>query len=475
MHDVDVLVIGGGLSGLATGWWLGRAGISHEIWERDDRAGGKIASCRRNGYLTEGGASIMFNYRPEVSRLLDHAGLTGAKRVPTGSAARRRYVAHRGALVELRRSLGAVLGSSLWSWRGRLRMLAEPFIPRGSADDESIAEFVRRRLGTEFLERVVEPFVAAVYAADPERTQARAALPRLTEIERRYGSLAVGILVRKLFAGAVSPLAETFSFRHGMAELTDTLAAAAGARVRLGHRAIGIEPVRGGWRAVASTAQGTRSVQAAQLVLSAPAHASAALLRAVEADLADRLARIEYVPLTVVHLGVDRQGLGHPLDGGGFLVPRAAGMALTAVQWPSSLFPERAPPGKVLLAAFLGGARCPQTLEWSSSRCLHAVQADLARWLGMRSDPEQVWFDRHARALPLFDGAQRALRHALDSGAGRPPGLHLVGNYLGGISTRDCIVSAADVAARIADSFTTRPIRGPCMALTAAPAVSGPV
>lgn len=451
--DLDVLVVGGGLSGLAAGWWLGRAGLSHAIWEQAPRAGGMIASQRRSGYLTESGASMMLNYRPEVSRLVEQLDLSAAKRAPDPGARRRRYILHDDALVALGPTVGGMLASPLWSWRGRLRLLAEPFIPRGGSETESISAFVRRRLGAEFLERAMEPVIAAVFAADPDATEARAALPRLTALERRHGSLTAGMVSRHLRRRGTSPVAEVFSFRAGMSALTEALARAAGTRLQLGYRVTGLEPVPGGWRVHADTPAGARCVRAAQVVCAAPAYAGAALVRELDRELAVRLARIRYVPLTLVHLAMDRRGLTHALDGGGFLVPRAASTALTAVQWASSLFPERAPPGKALLTAFLGGARCPQTLDWSSTRCLQSVQTGLARWLGMRSDPDTVWFDRHAQALPLCDAARRDLAHLLAGERSIPRGLHFTGNYLAGIATRDCIVDAAAVAARVSGAL----------------------
>ncbi len=443
-----MLVLGGGLSGLATAWWLAQAGVEVAVWEQDDRAGGKIATRRADGYLTEQGPSLLFNYRPEVAQLLRGCGLEAHKRLPEPAAARHRYLVHDGRLLEVPQRAGALLRSPLWSWRGRLRLLAEPFIARGGHEAETVSEFVRRRLGSEFLDRVMEPFVAGVLAADPDHTHLRAALPRLSAIEERYGSLMVALCARKLCRRAGAP-AQSFSFTGGMTALTGALACAPGVTLRTGHRAVALRPTRQGWCVTAQTAGGEKTWEARCVVLSLPAEAAAALLRGGDPELARLLERVEYAPLAAVHLGFDRAAVAHPLAGMGYLVPRREASELTGVQWISSLFPERAPPGKVLLSAYLGGARAAQILEWDDGRCAQTVLAALRRWFGVRAEPERLWVDRHARGLPLYHRAYGDLIGAVEHRLRRWPGLHLAANFVGGISTRDRIVCAHTVAERI--------------------------
>jgi len=448
VSDPDVLVIGGGISGLSAAWWLARAGAMVEVWERADRPGGKIATHRKDGYLLEEAATLMLNYRPEVTQMLTATGLQACRQSP---AARARYLLDDGRLIRLPRRGIEMLTSSVWPWWVRLGLLAEPFIPRGGHEDETVSAFITRRLGRELLERAIEPFLAATQAADPDQTNARMALPRLTALEQRYGSLTLGVLVHKLLRRRTAYAAETFSFRPGMAALTDTLAQQPGLRFRGAHQAEALAPDAGGWRARARCSQGERTVRARQVILSTPAPAAAGLVDGFDPELGRLLGGVAYAPLVVVHLGFDRAALGHPLDGLGFLVPRREGLSLTGNQWLSSLFPNRAPEGKVLLSAYVGGSRAPECCGWDEARIVACVLRRLTPLLGIRADPEMVCLHRHAQALPLYQGD---FPHHMDAVAARLaawPGLNLVANYRGGISTRDRIVEGRATAELVFD------------------------
>jgi len=469
MSGPDVLVLGGGVSGLATAWWLARAGVSVEVWERTERPGGKIRSERSGGFVMEDAATMLMNFRPEVDRLVGASGLALARqsRIPGAG----RYVVQRGRLVEVPTGIGAILASRLWSWRGKLRLLAEPFLPRGGHRGESVSEFIARRLGAETLERAVEPFVAGPLASDPDRAEARAVLPRMTALERRFGSLSAGVLYGKLRRRGRGCGLEAFSFRGGMATLTEALATAPGVRVCTGRVAVALEPVAGGWRATGSDQRGSRSLRVRELVLAVPAGVAGALLAPIDPDLGGLLDGIEYAPLTVVHLGFDRAALAHRLAGAGFLVPRAERLRLGGCLWTSSLFAGRAPPGRHLLTCYLGGARRPEVAAWSDDQAVAAVLGDLDRLLGVRAAPERVRVVRHRAALPLYHGAYSARMAALEACLRRRPGLHVVANYRGGVSVRDRIACAYATATRIAETLG-RPL---AEALGPRPASAGPL
>lgn len=448
MEDTEALVVGGGLSGLSVAWWLARAGVSVEVWEERARPGGLIATRPKNGYTLERAASIMLNFCPEVTELLGETGLALKKLRPDPGAGAARYLVHDGALVAAPMRLGAFLRTPLWSVRGKLRLLLEPWIPRGGSDTETVSAFITRRLGGEILETAFEPYLAGTLASDPDRTNARATLPRLTELERRYGSIARGIFARRL-RPRTAPPAETFSFEGGMSALIDRLAAAPGIRLRLRCAAKRIEHDGSRWLAAARSHEGERAVRARHLVLAAPAGAAADLLDAHDATLAALVRGIEYAPFAVAHLGFDRRDVAHPLDGMGFLVPRREGLPLTGCQWMSSLFPGRAPPGKVLASVYLGGGRMREVSEWQDQTIVEAACRALQPLIGLRAVPEMTHVDRHARALPLYYGAYPERVRAIGRQLQRSPGLHLVSNYLGGVSTRDCIIGAHAAARRI--------------------------
>lgn len=447
----DILVVGGGVSGLSLAWWLTRAGLSVEVWEAEARAGGKIQSTRQDGYLTERAASLLMNFRPEVNELVAAAGLDDAKIGRAPLAATRRYLLHAGRLQALPMRLGAMIASPLWSWRGKLRLLAEPFIPPQARKDESVSEFITRRLGRELLDKAMEPFVAGTLAADPDQACAASTLPRLTALEHRYGSFTAGILAHRLLRRRTACRADTFSFRNGMETLVQRLAAAPGLRLHTRHRVEAIERVAGEWQVTATTPVGERELRAGQLVLATPSGAAASLLGRLDPELAELLGGIAYAPLMLVHLGFDRAAVGHALDGAGFLTPRSETSVLTGNLWMSTVFPGRAPEGKVLMTAYLGGARAPQVADWSEKRATDETLGTLRRLLGITADPEMVRIDAHRAALPLYYGAYEARLAAVSARLAQWPGLHLEANYRGGVSVRDRIVrgrTAANVIAR---------------------------
>jgi oxygen-dependent protoporphyrinogen oxidase len=449
MDKIDVLVIGGGISGLASAWWLARSGLSVEVWEAGERAGGKIASTRQDGYLTERAASMVLNFRPEVAELVREAGLEAAKAARSPEAEARRYLLHEGRLQSLPMRLGAMAASPLWSLRGKLRLLAEPFVFSGGSDDESVSEFVSRRFGREVLEKAMEPFVAGMLAADAEQASAAAVLPRLVALERRYGSIGAGVLLNRILRRRTASVTEAFSFRGGMATLAEELAQAPGIDLRTGHAAQELVRAGDGWQAVATTQYGERTVAASHMIVATPAPAAAALVDPLDGELAGLLRGIAYAGVTVVHMGLARDAVGHALDGSGFLAPKRESASLTGNLWMSTLFPDRAPPGKALLTSYLGGARAPRVADWDDGRVVSEALDALRPLLGLKADPEMVRIDRHREALPLYHGAYQARMSAIASRLRHVPGLHLEAGYRGGVSVRDRLACGHAVASRI--------------------------
>lgn len=474
MSNPNVIVVGGGVSGLSVAWWLAQGGISVEVWEQEARPGGKIVTRETDGYRTERAASVMLNFRPEVSRMLAVTGLDAAKVFCPRTLENQRYLVQGGRLVPFPLRLGTFMLSPLLSLRGKLRLLAEPLVPRADHPDESVSEFVRRRLGREMLEKVMEPFIAGPLASDPDQASAQAVLPRVVALERRYGSLAAGVFVHKMLRRRTAPIREMFSFRKGMASLVETLTAAPGVRFRARCTATQLESRKSGWRVAGSSPDGEHVVQARHLVLSVPAAAAATLIHPLDPELARLLRGIAYASVTAVHLAFDRSAVRHPLNGMGFLMPRIESAQLTGCQWISSLFPSRAPRGKVLLTCYVGGARAPETRDWDDGRCIDAAMASLGSLLGIDAAPERVWIDRHECGLPLYHGAYPGRLRAMAERLGHWPGLHLAANYWGGVSVRDRIAHGYAVAQRIETGVGEPGVPSPLTALRPffAPAVT---
>jgi oxygen-dependent protoporphyrinogen oxidase len=226
--DADVIVVGAGLSGLTTAFRLARRGWQVAVVEAAERPGGVIGSRRREGVLYELGPNSGLDTTPLIDELLAAAGIRG-ERIDASAAAAKRYILRGGALMAMPTSPGAFFGTPLFSWRAKLALLREPFVSPAPADaEETVADFVRRRLGAEFLDYAIEPFVAGIYAGDPETLSVPAAFPRLAALEQKYGSLIRGQILgareRRKNADKAKNVAVSFSFRDGMQTLTDALA-----------------------------------------------------------------------------------------------------------------------------------------------------------------------------------------------------------------------------------------------------------
>ncbi len=447
MSHPQVLILGAGISGLSTAWWLARQGVGVEIWEAGSRPGGKIRSRGENGYLMEDAAALLVNFRPEVDRLVAETGLDSCRLSRSNDL--KRYILHRGGLKPIPMFLPALLASPLWSPRGKLRLMAEAFIPRSSREGESVSDFITRRLGREVLDTAMDAFVSGTLASDPDLAEARSVLPRLTALEDRYGSLTAGMFINKVLKRRRANNADTFSFRGGMSRLTETLARAPGVNIRYGTSALEIHRMGNAWQVLGERPEGTVERIVPQLVLSTPAPVSASLLHPLDKELGRLLGGIEYGPVAVLHMGLSRHQVRHSLDGTGFLSGRRDGLAVNGNLWMSRIFPDRAPRGKVLLTSYLGGVRQPQRLDHDDDRLVDEALGSLAPILGIRGAPEQIGIRRHFRGLPLYHGQYHARLAQVRRQLQTLPGLHLNGNYMDGVSVRERIFQGERLARTI--------------------------
>lgn len=447
MNELDVLVVGGGISGLAVAHCLSRSGLGVELWEGSERVGGKIQTVSKDGYRLERAASMVMNFRTEVNQFLHTAGLESGKRARAPGS--RRYVSGADQLYEVPSSFNDLFKSPIFSTRGKLRLLLEPLIPRGTNSRESVAEFVTRRLGREFLEKMFEPYIAGPLANDVDRAEAIAIVPKLVALERRYGSLALGALFRKAWSRGGGKRPEVFSFAGGMESMVETLASQGGFPVRNKIQVSEVWPVSGGWITRGMDGNNPRTIFSRQLILSTPPDAAANLVSGLDTELTRLLRNIEYSPVNIVHTGFSRARIRHPLKGSGFLVPRNSGFEVNGCLWMSSLFRDHAPEGKVLLSSYLGGARNPAAADWDSDRSLDAVMKMMGTLLDIKVDPDMLHIESHTRALPLYHGGYSQQLAAIDRRLKGLPGLYLEANYRGGVSVRDRILRADAVARQI--------------------------
>jgi len=446
--ETEVLIIGGGISGLSTAWWLARQGIRVEVWEADERPGGKIKTNHEARYVTEQAANLLVNFRPEINDLVRVSGLETNKRQRSDEL--NRYVIMNGQLAAVPMKPGAMMMSPLWSWPAKLRMLTEIVVPRGGHESESVTEFITRRLGREILESAIEPFVSGTMGSDPDLAEAQMVLPRLTALEKTFGSITMGMLINHIRKRQRANNADTFSFQNGMSELIDTLSASPGIHLRTSRRVNNISRHSGHWHVAAEGADQAKHISAQHLVISTPADSAATLLSSVDPHMASLLAGIEYAPITVLHMGLRKEQIKHPLDGTGFLAPRREHLGINGNLWMSSMFPERAPRGRTLLTTYLGGTRNRKQAELDPSIMVEQAMSELAPLLGIQGDPEYIRIDRHQRGLPLYHDSYHSRVRAISEYVGARKGLHLCANFMDGISVRERIFQGQSVAQQIA-------------------------
>jgi oxygen-dependent protoporphyrinogen oxidase len=350
--------------------------------------------------------------------------------------------------------IGPFLRSGLFSWPGKLRMALDLVRPRGGpAEDESIASFVRRRFGTEAVERLGEPLMAGIHAGDPERLSIRATFPRFVDLEARHGSLIRGMWA----AGRAAPASmgsAFYSLAGGLGELVDALVARLPAdRRRTSASVTRLLARDGGFELL--LADGT-TVAAPAVVLAVPAPAAAPLLAPLSSAASELLASIPFASSATIALGYRRDDVAHRLDGYGFIVPRGEGLRCTACTFVSTKFPGRAPEGHVLLRAFVGGVRDPDVLDLADAELALLVRRELGPRLGLRGAPVLERVYRWPGATPQMEVGHLARMERLDAIVAGLPGLFLAGAGLRGTGLPDTIADAQRVAGAVSAFVAAR-------------------
>jgi oxygen-dependent protoporphyrinogen oxidase len=440
--EVEAVVVGAGAAGLAAAHTLRARGIGALVLEAGAQPGGALSSARSGPWLAERGATTA-RISAAALGLLTRVGVADAL-LPASPASRLRFLVRAGRLEPLPTGVLSAARTPLLSARGKLRVLAEPFVRRGDAAGESVHEFASRRLGEEASERLVGAFLTGVYAGDERELGAEAVFPRLVAMEREHGSLARGLLAAR--GGAAGALPGIHSTAEGLGALAAALARPLGEALALGTRAVGLERSGGAWRVRAAGPDGEREIAARRVIVATPAREAAALLEALDAEAAAILRGIEYAPIAALSLGLERAAARTSIEGFGFLVPRAEGLRLLGCLFASRLFPGRAPPGRELLTCMLGGVRWREAVELPDDRLVETARRELAALLGLRGEPEIVALARWPRAVPQPGREHPRLVAALRERVARLSGVSLAGGYLDGVAVADALASGARAA-----------------------------
>jgi oxygen-dependent protoporphyrinogen oxidase len=459
----DVVVIGGGISGLTAAFRLHQQGLAVELLEAAPRAGGVIGTRKRDGFLFETGPNSTLDTTPLINGLLGDLGIAPERRDASAVAATR-FVVRGGKLLALPTSPPAFLTTRAFSLRAKLRLLREPFIaPTATGVEESIAAFVRRRLGNEFLDYAIDPFVAGIYAGDPERISVPAAFPRLLALEQKYGGLIKGQIAgareRKRNTETAKNVAASFSFANGMQTFTDALTGHL-PRVNCGVRVTRLARNDDGtYTAECDGSGGPFARRTRAVVLSVAAGAASTLVRPLAPPAANALAAIEYAPVAVAASAYRRADIAHGLAGFGFLVPKKERRTILGTLFSSSMFAGRAPDGAVLLTSFIGGRRNPELPAKPDTELTGMVHGELAALVGAGAAPLWTEITRWPQAIPQYDLGHLGRLALVEAAEAALPGLRFCASYRGGVSVGDCIKSAHATVDAIASFLAAAPAR----------------
>lgn len=459
-----VAIVGAGITGLAAAHELVARGIEVVVHEAGDRPGGPVRSFRDGGYLAEEGPNTLLAPDPELRRWIGGLGLAD-QCLESSPAASRRFLVRHGRPVALPGNPLGWITTPLFSWPGKLRILGDLFLGRPDpGHEESVAGFVRRRLGQEMLDRAINPLIAGIYAGDPEKLSLREAFPRLHEVERAHRSLLIGqVLVdrEKRRRGEVSRTkAPKLSFQEGLESLVRALASRLGDRLRLGSPVTRVARRGDGWELTSGNLPMTRTHSA--VLMTAPAHRLARV--ALETPTGDSLGWLEsmpHAPITTLVLGFRRADVAHRLDGFGVLVPEVEAIPILGVLFNSSLFPNRAPEGHVTLTCYLGGSRDPELAVASLERQLDVALGALGPLLGVTGRPTFIHHRTYQPGIPQYGLDFGRFRQRFDDLERSHPGLHFAGQFRHGIALFDCLTAGREAAARIGRDLRSHPLPVP--------------
>ncbi|MCL4244354.1 MAG: protoporphyrinogen oxidase [Candidatus Dadabacteria bacterium] len=461
-----IVVVGGGITGLAAANRLREVaderhpGLEVLLIEASERTGGPIRTIERDGFLIEEGPDAFITTKPWGLNLCRRLGLDG-ELIETNDRKRKTYILRGSTLVEIPEGfvmlapsrLAPFLTSPLFSWRGKLRMLTDLVIPRRRGGDESVAGFVRRRLGREALDRVAQPMIGGIYTGDAERLSLRATMPQYLELEEEHGSVIAGILrsygrksrARKMDSGARYSM--FVSFKKGMSTLTDRLASGLGESLKLGEKVDEVTKSEGGY--TVSTDKGI--YEAEGVVITTPAFVTAKLVEKLNPETAALLSGIDYASSAVAVLAYKLSDIKRPIEAFGFVVPAIEKKRLIACSFSSEKFPGRAPEGYTVLRAFTGGMLDPGVLDLDDDAIMEKLKSELGPVLGITGEPVFGFLRRYPNSLPQYYVGHLELVRKIAAGVKKLGGLEIAGSALGGVGIPDCINSGESAAEKVVE------------------------
>jgi len=448
---MNLVIVGGGITGLSLAYFLleQKPSLDILILESEKKAGGKIWTDKVDGFLCEWGVNGFLDNRPKTLELSSKLSLSPLR---SNDNARKRYIFSNGKLNLLPESPPAFLTSDLLTIPGRLRVIYEMFVPKWKGGDETLAHFATRRLGREAFEKLIDPMASGIFAGDPEKMSLKSCFAKVYNLEQNYGSLIRGMIKlqkeakktgKKVGAGPGGILT---SFHDGMETLISSLSGFLGKRLRTGAEVVSVD--RQGSAYIISLADGT-STEAGAVVCATPAFSTSDMVQELDKNLSALLREIYYPSVSVVCLGYKREKIRNNLMGFGFLIPFKEGRKILGTLWDSSIFPNRAPEGYVLLRTILGGARRSDLALESQEKLITLVTDELRDIMGISVQPDFAKVYTHRRGIPQYFLGHDQKTEQIAEICNNHNGFYVTGNAYGGIGVNDCVENSYKLAQRI--------------------------
>ena len=440
-NNNDIAIVGSGITGLSAGFRLKKCGYKVTVFEKNSMPGGAVRSVQQGDYLTEYGPNTILLKDRVIADLFDELSLT-AKIKEANPEASKRYIVKNGKLTALPGSMMGAIKTPLFSLPGKLRVLIEPFIKRSSDPDQTVADFVERRLGREVLDYAINPFVAGIFANSPDSLSLRHAFPVMHDMEEEYGSLIAGALLgaqKRRSEGRIER--KLISFDNVLQCVPDRLASEL--EIRHNSRVTSIERRGDGWYVECS---GKDSGPYGQLIMNVPLYLMSEIRLPFQRQIAAINSEVYYPPLSVIHIAVKKDMVEHDLDGFGFLVPEKENRNILGALFSSTLFEGRVPLDQHLLTVFVGGGRQPELAELKSEQLFDLVLLELKELIGLKGEPtfkDHVFWPKSIPAYHVgYDDIEQQILEIEQSSKE----LHIAGNFRYGISVPDCIRNGLNYA-----------------------------
>jgi len=444
MGQAEVVIVGGGISGLSLAYFLlkKKPDLDIKIIEAENKAGGKIVSENISSFLCEAGVNGFLNNKPSTIVLANELGI---EPLMGSEHSKVRYILIDGQLKKVPEDPLKFFASSLLSVRGKIRMIGEYFIPPLKEDiDESVQSFVSRRVGTEFYEKLIDPMSTGIYAGDPTKMSMKSCFPKVYWLEKKYGGLIKGLIALKKGKKNVetAPKSMLMSFRNGMVELIQSLENKLASKILKNKKVLDITLNNGLYNLYMADGE---YLQATKIVLACPAHESANIVKEFDKELSKLLASIPYPPLSVVAFGFKTEQIGFGTGLYGFLVPHREKRKILGCLFDSTIFPNRAPQGYVLLRTMIGGMRSPDLALLPDEKLIETALSELRDILSIKGNPEFIKIFRWQKAIPQYQVGHEEKLRKIDERLKSFPGFYLTGNAYRGVSVNDCIQNSIEL------------------------------